>query len=262
MARQIIDLSVSLQADIKSDPPGFTPQIKYVNHSVGAAQMAEIFPGLNPKDLPGGEGWAVEFVQMSTHAGTHMDAPYHYRSKMDEGEATATIDEIPLEWCFGPGVKLDFRHLPDGHVVSPEEIDAELARIGHRLSPGDIVLVNTSAGARYGQDDYLGRGCGMGRAATLHLTRQGVHVVGTDAWSWDAPFSSTRERFAREGDISIIWEGHFAGSTVPYCQIEKMANLERLPATGFAVVSLPVKVHKGSAGWARPVAIIESPSAN
>jgi hypothetical protein len=69
MVRQIIDLSVSLQADIKSDPPGFTPQINYVNHRVGATQMAEIFPGLNPKDLPDGEGWAVEFVQMSTHTG-------------------------------------------------------------------------------------------------------------------------------------------------------------------------------------------------
>jgi kynurenine formamidase len=100
----------------------------------------------------------------------------------------------------------------------------------------------------------------MGRVATLHLTRQGV--VGTDAWSWDAPFSSTRARFAREKDISIIWEGHFAGSSVPYCRIEKLANLERLPATAFSVVSLPVKVHKASAGWARPVAIIESPSDN
>ena len=109
----------------------------------------------------------------------------------------ATIDEIPLEWCLGPGVKLDSRYLPDGHVVSPEELDAELARIGHRLSPGDIVLLNTAAGARYGFDDYLERGCGVGRPGTLHLTRQGVRVVGTDAWRWDAPFSFTRERFAR-----------------------------------------------------------------
>jgi hypothetical protein len=119
-----------LQAGIKSDPPAFTPQITYVDHRVGATQLAESFPGLNPKDLPGGEGWAIEFVRMSTHAGTHMDAPYHYRSKTEEGEAAATIDEVPLEWCFGPGVMLDFRRLPDGHVVSPEEIDAELARIG------------------------------------------------------------------------------------------------------------------------------------
>lgn len=145
----------------------------------------------------------------------------------------------------------------DGYVVGPDEIDAELLRIGHELAPGDIVLVNTSAGARYGQGDYLDHGCGMGRAATLHLTRRGGRVVGTDAWSWEAPFSFTRSRFERDHDPSIIWEGHFAGSEIPYCQIEKLANLEQLPDHGFEVISLPVKVHEGSGGWSRPVAIIE-----
>jgi kynurenine formamidase len=257
MTRRLIDLSVNLQAGIKSDPPALLPRIDYVGHDTGAIQLAEAFPGLNPADLPGQEGWAVEFVQMSTHAGTHMDAPYHYRSRMDDGQPSVTIDAVPLEWCLGSGVKLDFRHLPDGHVVQPDEIDAELARVGHRLRPGDIVLVNTAAGGRYGQDDYLDRGCGMGRAATLHLTQQGIHVVGTDAWSWDAPFNFTRDRFERDRDPSIIWEGHFAGSAIPYCQIEKLANLDTLPASGFDVICLPVKVLKASAGWARAIAIID-----
>ncbi len=68
---------------------------------------------------------------------------------------------MPLDWCYRPGVKLDFRHLPDGHVVMPDEIDRELARIGHVLKPFDIVLVNTGAGARFGQADYVDSGCGM-----------------------------------------------------------------------------------------------------
>lgn len=257
MAKHIIDLSAILKAGVASDPLAFLPQIDYVDHGAGARQVVASFPGLSLQDLPGQEGWAVEFVRMSTHSGTHMDAPYHYRSTMDDGQRMATIDEIPLEWCIGPGVKLDFRHLPDGHVVRPEEIDAELSRIGHKLLPGNIVLINTAAGERYGFEDYLNRGCGVGRAGTLHLTRQGVRVVGTDAWSWDAPFSFTRERFERDRDPSIIWEGHFAGSTIPYCQIEKLANLEQLPARGFTVISLPVKVHKGSGGWARPIALVE-----
>ena len=255
MSRRIIDLSVVLQEGIPSDPEGFLPHIKYINNKEGARQLADYFPGLDPADLPGREGWAVEFVQMSTHAGTHMDAPIHYRSVQDDGIPAMSIDEIPLEWCFGPGVKLDFRHLPDGHVVTPAEIDAELTRIGHKLEAGDIVLINTAAGVRYGHPDFIHRGCGMGRDATLHLTRQGVRVVGTDAWSWDAPFSFTQKRFEETHDASIIWEGHFAGSTVPYCQIEKLANLEQLPPHGFEVISLPIKVAKASAGWARPVAI-------
>lgn len=85
-----------------------------------------------------------------------------------------------------------------------------------------------------------------------------MRLVGTDAWSWDAPFCYTRERFDKTHDVSLIWEGHFAGSTMPYCQLEKLANLDRLPPHGFEVIALPVKVARASAGWARPMAIINS----
>src|SRR3546814_4853979 len=98
------------------------------------------------------------------------------------------------------GVKLDFRAKPDGHVVSAAEVQREFDRIGYQLQPFDIVLVNTSAGAAYGSGDFLNKGCGMGEEATLFLTGQGVRVVGTDAWSWDAPFSHTARRYAAEGD--------------------------------------------------------------
>ncbi len=188
--------------------------------------------------------------------GTHVDVPWHYHPTMDGGKRAITIDEVPLDWFFRPGVKLDFRALPDGHVVEPAEIDAELARIGHRLSPLDIVVVNTSAGARYGQADYVDSGCGMGRAATLHLAQQGIRVVGTDGWSWDAPFSHTAKRFAETGDASLIWEGHKARREVGYCQIEKLHNLEALPTHGFTIACFPVKIRAASAGWTRAVALL------
>src|SRR3546814_6144443 len=91
-----------------------------------------------------------------------------------------------------------------------------------QLQPFDIVLVNTSAGAAYGSADFLNKGCGMGEEATLFLTGQGVRVVGTDAWSWDAPFSHTARRYAAEGDPKIIWEGHKAGRIRSYYQMEKL----------------------------------------
>jgi len=114
----------------------------------------------------------MEKLELTTHNGTHMDAPWHYHPTMDGGKPALTIDQIPLEWCFGPGVKLDFRDRPDGHVISATEVEAELKRIGHTLKPGDIVLVNTSAGALYGDPGYVSAGCGMGREATLWLLDQ------------------------------------------------------------------------------------------
>jgi kynurenine formamidase len=142
-------------------------------------------------------------------------------------------------------------------VVSAAEIEAELARIGHDLRPLEIVLVNTAAGAHYGQDDYLLKGCGFGREATNFLTSKGVRMVGTDGWSWDAPFAHTAQEYARTGDASIIWEGHRAGMDQGYCQIEKMTNLDQLPSTGFMVSAFPFKIKAASAGFTRAVAILE-----
>jgi len=176
---------------------------------------------------------------------------------VDGGKRAFTIDEVPLEWCLQPAVKLDFRHFPDGYVVTAADVEQELARIGHALSPLEIVLVNTSAGTRYGEPDYVGTGCGMGRDATLYLLQRGVRLTGTDAWSWDAPFSFTAQRYAHDHDASIIWEGHRAGRTIGYSHIEKLHNLESLPANGFEVSCFPVKVHAASAGWTRAVAIFD-----
>ena len=257
MPRRLIDISTTLRTGILSDPPQMLPEIDYIAHQQGALEMATAFPGLTPDQLPDGEGWAVERVRISTHNGTHLDAPWHYASTMNNGQRAITIDEVPLEWCFAPGIKLDFTRLPDGHVVTAAEVETELARIGHTLQPFDIVLVNTAAGACYGQDDYVLRGCGMGREATLYLLERGVRVTGTDAWSWDAPFPYTAQRYAATGDASLIWEGHKASRTIGYCHLEKLGNLEALPATGFTVSCFPVKIAAASAGWTRAVAILD-----
>jgi kynurenine formamidase len=216
-----------------------------------------MLPGVTGADMPDGEFAAVETVHLTTHNGTHLDAPYHFASTMDKGQRAITIDEVSLEWCFQPGVKLDFRHLPDGHVVTASEVDAELARIDHDLQPLDIVVVNTRAGSRYGHPDYLNAGCGMGYEATMYLLERGVRLTGTDAWSWDAPFASTAKRFTETGDPSIIWEGHRAGMEIGYCHIEKLSGLETLPAHGFEIACFPWKIKGASAGFTRAVAIFQ-----
>ena len=119
------------------------------------------------------------------------------------------------------------------------------------------MLVNTSAAAAYGSDHYIDSGCGMGREATLYLTSRGVRVCGTDAWTWDAPFAHTAKLWEETKDPSIIWEGHYAGIEEPYCQIEKLQNLEQLPDTGFVVTCFPCKIKGGTAGWTRAVALFD-----
>jgi kynurenine formamidase len=132
-----------------------------------------------------------------------------------------------------------------------------VARIDYTLKPFDIVLMNTVAAEAYGRDEFVDTGIGFGRKATLHLTDQGVRVVGTDAWGWDLPVKDNRRLFEETGDPSVVWEGHKAGADVAYCQIEKLQHLEKLPPTGFTVACFPTKVRGASAGWTRAVAIFD-----
>ncbi len=258
MARRIIDLSIFLENDVVSDPPVYRPRIQYVDHQMSVEEMTSFFPGLTAADLPDEEGWALERIELITHNGTHLDAPYHFASTMNKGERASTIDEVPLDWCLQPGVKLDFRHLPDGYVATAQDVEAELKRIGHQLQPLEIVVVNTRAGSRYGYDDYVGAGCGMGREATMYLLERGVRLTGTDAWSWDAPFVYTAKKYAQTQNAGLIWEGHRAGRDIGYCHLEKLHNLEALPADGFTVSCFPVKIRAASAGWTRAVAIFDN----
>lgn len=212
--------------------------------------------GCRPDDLPEGLGWANDTLTLISHAGTHLDAPWHF-FPTTEGRRAMTIDEIPLDWCCGPGVVLDFRHKSDGDVISSKDMVEAESRCGRKIAPKDIVLIQTGADKKWGAREYFDAGCGMSREATLWLLDRGVKVMGIDSWGWDRPFKNMKEEFQRTGDGSKIWEAHFVGIEREYLHIEKLANLDLLPPHGFTVFCFPVKIRGGSAGWVRAVAMID-----
>jgi kynurenine formamidase len=252
---RLIDLSVPLENDASHEPlPG---RIRYARHDgEGLAQMQKLL-GVRPEDLvySAGLGWAVEEVQAITHTGTHVDAPYHY-APTSEGRAARTIDDVPLEWCFAPGVVLDVRHKANGEFITVADLEAALRRIDYRLKPLDIVLLWTGADKRLGSPAYFEQP-GLGREGVLWLVDQGVRVIGIDAYTLDRPFAAMVADYRRTGDGRFIWPAHFAGIEREYCQIEKLANLDQLPRPhGFLVSCLPVKIRAASAGWCRAVALV------
>ena len=212
--------------------------------------------GISVDDLPEGNGWAIENLSLTTHSGTHLDAPYHFYPTMNGGERAWTIDEVPLEWCIGNGVVMDFSDKPDGYKITAADTAAYFDRIGYTLHDGDIVLLRTDADKLWGKAEYLMAGAGMSAEATLWLIDHGCHVMGTDGWSWDVPLPIEAQEFERNGDASIIWEAHRVGREKAYCHIEKLTNLNELPLTGFQVSCLPVKIKGASAGWCRCVAFL------
>jgi kynurenine formamidase len=252
---KLIDLSVPLEDGAVSEP--MPASIHYVTHAdEGLAQMQQFF-GISPDDLvySNGEGWAIEKIEAITHTGTHVDAPYHYGAE-SEGRPARRIDEVPLEWCFAPGIRIDVRHKEAGQEITVGDLEAALAAIDYTLADRDIVLLWTGTDARLESPEYF-RQPGLGRDGVLWLVEQGVRMIGIDAYTIDRPFADMVADYRASGDGRHIWPAHFAGITREYCQIEKLANLDQLPRPhGFYVSCLPVKISGASAGWCRAVALV------
>src|SRR3954454_17187935 len=125
---RLIDLSVPLEHNAPSEP--MPARIHYVRHAGEGLEQMQKFFGVQAGDLvySEGQGWAVEEIQAITHTGTHVDAPYHYGAT-SEGRPARTIDEVPLEWCFAPGVVLDMRHKAAGAFITVADLEAALAGI-------------------------------------------------------------------------------------------------------------------------------------
>jgi kynurenine formamidase len=248
----IVDLSVPLQP--RADEREFMRvEIVYSDHAAGATAIEQMFD-VGSALLRDGEGWAVDAIKhLPTHATTHVDAPWHYNSTVG-GRAAKTIDQLPLEWFYGPGVVLDFHERADGDVIGPAELQTALSVAQHELAPGDIVLIRTGRDEFYDRPDYPARGLGVSADGTRWLYDRGVRVMGVDAWGWDRPLHMQAEEARAAGRPGIFWAAHQAD--LEYCQIERLSNLGALPATGFTVACFPLRLVGGSAAPARVVAIV------
>ena len=182
---KILDLSTTL-ATFGFDPR--PPQIVYWEHRENARYYCRS-SNVPLSAFPDQMALAVEEVHAITHTGTHLDAPWHF-GPTAEGKPAKTIDEVPLEWCFGDGVLLDFRHKKTGEVITKDDLEAELDRIAYTIKPGNIPLIMVLGGDLYLKDhNYPSLGAGLDGEAVLWLLDEGVKVMGTDAWSLDVPLS-------------------------------------------------------------------------
>ena len=255
---RLIDLSVPIVASPESTPELLRTEIEFADHTAGAAQVNEMF-GVGPELLRNGEGWAIEtFTRFGTHNSTHLDAPYHYNSTI-AGRPAQTIDQLPLDWFFRPGVVLDFHDRADGETIDAADLEVALDRARHELAERDIVLIRTGRDAYYSEPDYMQRGPGVSATATRWLYHRGVRVMGIDAWGWDRPLHLQAQEALASGTPGMFWAAHQAD--LPYSQIERLANLDRLPPNGFTVACFPLRLIGGSAAPARVVAILDEETA-
>jgi kynurenine formamidase len=247
---KLVDLSAPIRPDSPEVLDALRTEIEFEDHTQGAELVKTLF-GVEPELLRDGEGWATEtFLRFGTHNSTHVDAPWHYNSTI-RGEPARTIDQLPLEWFYAPGVIVDATDRADGEVLTADDIKQRLPR---ELNDLDIVMVRTGRDASYDDPGYMALGPGVSAEATRWLYDQGVRVMGIDAWGWDAPLWMQAEQAKETREPGIFWAAHQVD--LDYSQIERLCNLGSLPDEGFQVACFPLRIEGGSAAPARVVGIV------
>jgi kynurenine formamidase len=250
---RFVDLSAPIVQSPADTPEPLRTDIEFVDHAAGARQIEALLK-VPSRLLRDGEGWAIEtFTRLGTHNSTHVDAPRHYNSRI-RGERAQAIDELPLDWFFGPGVVLDMTATRDGERIDVQDLEAELDRVGHGLSEGDIVLVRTGRDAFLEELAYVALGPAVTAEATRWLYERGVRVMGIDAWGWDGPLHLQAQEALERDEPGIFWAAHQCD--LDYCQIERLANLAELPGSGFQVACFPLRIAGAGAAPARVVAML------
>ncbi|MGI0119361.1 cyclase family protein [Zooshikella sp. RANM57] len=273
---KLVDLSVAIDPDYWEPDP---VKRKVIDHKRGADRLGSALVylnsknwmsrcwewlkwrcgwGMNHKDFPDHKGLSLMFYHLSTHTGTHMDAPYHYGDVNQQGQPQKTITDIPLEWCYGQGLVIAVSHDVKRGAISLSEMMQAITLQNLRVEANDIVFFHTGADKYQGTPHYYSKFRGISREATDWLISQGVKVIGIDSFSFDPPFADMVTHYLETGNKSVLWPAHMLGREKEYCQLERLANLDQLPIDKkFKVSCFPIKLEKADAAWCRVVAILD-----
>jgi kynurenine formamidase len=252
---KIIDLSKPIQYN-KTDPWFMKVKIKHKSHKKGGL-LVRLF-GLPKRLFPTGfKGWADDTIKkMGVHATTHIDAPWHYAPTV-AGKKAKTIDEVPLDWCYGDGIVIDMKHKKDFDAITVSDIEIFLSENKLILKPNMIVLIKTGRDVYNGTKEFPHKGTGMSAEATEWLIDQGIKVMGIDSWGWDLPLKHLVKKAKETNNSELFWEAHLVGARKEYCHMEQLVNLDALPYIGFKVAVFPLKIVGASAAPARVVAMLD-----
>jgi len=213
--------------------------------------MDTVFEGHTDK----GYYYSAYNFETAEHGGTHIDAPIHF------SEGRRSVEAIPLENLMGPAIKIDVSEralLDRDYLVSVDDLKGWEAREGMPIPQGSIVLLETGYSRFYpDKQKYLGtdqRGedavkllhfPGLSPEASQWLVEnRNIKSIGIDTPSIDYGQSQ-------------YFKSHviLMGENIP--AFENLANLDKLPAKGFRVIALPMKIKGGSGAPLRIVAVLD-----
>ena len=202
---------------------------------------------------PQGYYYASNKFAAPEHGGTHIDAPRHFAANSN------TLDQIPLEQLMGEAILLDVTANCENrdYLISIDDF-ANWEREHGKIPNGAIVLLRTGF-AKYWPDrvKYMGTDeRGAAAVAKLHFpglspdaarwltTNRSIKAIGLDTPSIDY-------------GQSTLFESHqiLFAKNIP--AFENLGDMSALPAKGFSIIAMPMKIAGGSGGPLRIAAIVK-----
>lgn len=174
---------------------------------------------------------------INEHGATHTDATYEFDP---HGKF---IDEMPLEYFYGPAVCLDVSHVSPDDYITTIELDRALKRSQQVLREGDIVLLYTGHyNRKYGTDEWLTRYTGLDYEGAKWLAEKGVVNICIDAPSIDHPEDKN-------------FSGHLVCREYGISNTENLAHLNEVAGKRFLYFGLPLRIREGTGSPIRAVAV-------
>jgi arylformamidase len=173
----------------------------------------------------------ITHVLMGTHQGTHLDAMFHF---FDDGR---TLDQMPLEWFYGPASVLRIPKEPNGEISAED-----LRRHESELTPGARVIVNTGWHRQFGAPNFFTEFPSFSLDAARYLAAQRIRLLGMDMPTPGKQWLELHHiLLARETEIVVV---------------ESLANLDVLPDQ-FVFAGFPLNFKGRDGSPIRAVAICE-----
>jgi arylformamidase len=179
-------------------------------------------------------GYNVATISMSTHQGTHVDAPYHF---FDDGK---TLDDVPLDRFYGPAVPVD---LAPGGVLAPNTpLSIEMLRpYAVKFTPAARVLVRTGWDRMFNRPEFFTDFPSLTLEAARWIADRRIGLLGLDM--------PTPSQQGREVHHALL------GPPAEIVLVEGLANLDRLPPR-FVFAGLPLRLSGRDGSPIRAAAIV------
>lgn len=202
-------------------------------------QKTMIFPNISHEESEKQVGFmfATNNLLINEHGPTHSDATYEYDPN------GKYIDEMPLEYFYGPAVCLDVSNIQPDRYITDRDLEEALRKSQQFIEKGDIVLLYTGHYNRsYGTDKWLTTYTGLNYQAAKWLAEKGAVNIGIDAPAIDHPDDPK-------------YSGHLICREYGITNTENLCNLDQIAGMRFLYFGLPLRIRKGTGSPVRAVAV-------